>query len=70
MNRQMTASIAAGAAGAIAANRLATRPALAATAAAAMAAAGVYAALEPDIVIVLAAGMVVFAVAASAGSRA
>lgn len=69
MNRQLVATVAVGAAGSIAANRLASRPALAATAAAAMAAAGVYAALEPDLVIVLAFGVVALAVAASAASR-
>ena len=66
MNRHLIATVAVGAASTIALNRLAGRPALAATAAAGLAVAGVYATLEPDVVILLALGAIVLAVAASA----
>lgn len=51
--------------GVFAATRLANRPALAATAAGVMAAAGVYASLEPGLVIALAIGTVIFSIVAS-----
>jgi hypothetical protein len=65
-DRHLLATVAVGAASTIALNRLARRPALAASAAAGLAAAGVYATLEPDLVIVLAIGAIVLAVVASA----
>lgn len=66
MDRQVLATVAVGAASTVALHRLAGRPALAASAAAALAAMSVFAAVEPDLVIVLAVGAIVFAVAASA----
>lgn len=66
MNRQLVATVAVGAASTIALDRLAGRLALAASAAAGLAAAGVYVTLEPDLVIVLALGAIVLALAAGA----
>jgi len=65
MDRRMLAAAAVTGAGIIATARLRGRPPLAAAAAAGLAAAGVYAAHEPDIVLVLAASIAVAALLAS-----
>jgi hypothetical protein len=64
MDRRVVAAAAVGAAGVIATERLRARPALAAAAAAGLAVAGIYAAYEPNFVLVLAVGVAVVAFAA------
>ena len=63
MNRELVASVAIGATSTIAVHRLRNRPLLAAAAAASLAAGGVYASAEPELVIALAIGALLFVMA-------